>query len=236
MTTYPNSGTFNFQSKDVLLLKITPYKVIDQSTYNASDKGIRTTLDDEPMVFLLPSTFQDNVIHDWGNVDALGTRAVQKFNDLKKGLYELTRGGTKVVTQKMDTPTTYIDSTRRLLDITFVLADQGSTKDDVFEPVRRLQKYSCAEKLSSNEFDLPYIVTVETIDSDLIYIQYAAITSVQPSWYGPYRSGYPSKCDLTVTFQELEPLYRNSFDSTSKGTNSKISKDRDLYNQRMVVK
>jgi hypothetical protein len=120
-----------------------------------------------------------------------------------------------VVTKKLDTPVTFKDSNRRTLDITVELADQGNTCNDVFKPVRMLEKYSCAKKGSGVDFELPYIFTVRTKTSEgynsLIYMNNAALISVQPTWYGPYRNGYPSKCELLLSFRDMEPLYRNSF-------------------------
>jgi hypothetical protein len=36
------------------------------------------------------------------------------------------------------------------------------------------------------------------------------ITAIQPTYRGPYRDGYPSICELTLSFKDLDPLYHES--------------------------
>lgn len=224
MSRHPISKPFEYdKSPDILRFSITPYKIVTQSSTDALTKGIVKEKVDEPMIFLAPMTFQENTIHEWANYDSLGTRFAQKFNqletltaDVATSVKNLGSGNSgHVITKKLDTPMTFSDSNRRVLVITFQLVDQGDTEIDVFTPVRLLQQYSCAEKKNSTfDFDLPYIFTVETINSNLVYIENAALGSVQPTWIGPYRNGYPSKCELTLDFKDIEPLYRRTFDST----------------------
>ena len=232
-----------FDTESLLKIKFTPSKIITQNSSNAMDSGIKATpISDGSMIFLVPNTFQEDIIHTWGNYDSLGTRAVKKEGQLIKVTSDTTNQikaltnsaitGAKtawttgsltkalstghtgnVVTKKVDTPTTFQDSQRRSLSLTLILSDIGNTEKNVFEPVRLLQKYSCAEKdITRFGFNMPYIFTVETIDSPLIYIEYSALTSVQPTYYGPYRDGFPSKCELTLKFDDLQPLYRRSFE------------------------
>jgi len=219
---YPTKNTpFEWQeSPDILRFKITPYKIDRQSSGDASRNGIDKTKAGDDMIFLAPLTFQENTIHEWANYDSLGTRFVQKVNQLQKLTKDITtqaksvatngKSG-KVITQKLDTPLTFSDSNRRTLNLTFQLVDQGDTETDVFAPVRLLQQYSCAEKGEGFNFQFPYIFTVQTMNSDLVYIENAALGSVQPTWLGPFRNGYPSRCELTLEFKDIEPLYRETY-------------------------
>lgn len=225
---YPHSNPFNFESPDVLLVKFTPYIVLNQSASNTTAQGIKKDRIGDEMIFLVPSSYQEDVVHQWENYESLGTAAVAKGATIVRQGSDLgtatvdeilrSGGGTagvgSVVTKKFDTPMAFKDSNRRTLNLTFALADQGDTYKDVFEPVRKLQLYSCAEKANGFiDFDMPYIFTIES-NSDMIYIENAALQSVQPTWFGPYRGGYPTKCELTVNIQDIQPLYRSSFKNT----------------------
>lgn len=81
----------------------------------------------------------------------------------------------------------------------------------IVDPIRKLEEYSCAEMLDSfTNIDFPYIFTVYSYPKGLIRINNAAITSVQPTWNGPYVYGIPTNCELQITFMDIEPLYRRS--------------------------
>jgi len=215
-----NNGYFTANGLDTLYVDIQPYKITQQSTSTASAAGISKSKEGECITLLMPSTYSTTITHEWDNVDQLGTRFVQKYHKIEMLSKDLINTGSSVmggsgtggvITAKLDTPITFKDSNRRTLDLTFELADQGDTKKDVFDPVRKLEKYSCASKSSSTMFELPYIFKVNTINSELIRLENAALISVQPTYYGPYRMGYPSKCELILSFRDMEPLYRSSF-------------------------
>ena len=213
-----NKKYFSQEGPDTLYIRFTPYMIDQQSTTNASAAGIQKSTVGTPLEFLMPSSFTYTINHEWENVDQLGTRFVQKFHKIEKSAEDITgviTGGSvsgNVITKKLDTPITFKDSNRRTLNITVQLADQGDTMGDVFYPVRLLERWSCSEKGAGNKFELPYIFTVETIGSSLVYMENAALMSVQPTYFGPYRGKYPSKCELTLDFRDIEPLYRKSFD------------------------
>jgi hypothetical protein len=42
----------------------------------------------------------------------------------------------------------------------------------------------------------------------IISLRAAALQSVQPTYQLPYIDGYPSKCDLTLNFIDVNPLNR----------------------------
>lgn len=77
------------------------------------------------------------------------------------------------------------------------------------------------------KIEWPNIFRLQTVDgdgkpNDMIYFDYAAIRSVQPQFKGPYRNGYPSQCDINITFVDLEPPFKSSFSSENLGS-SKIT-------------
>ena len=51
-----------------------------------------------------------------------------------------------------------------------------------------------------------------------LFLQYAALIQVQPTYYGPYINGGPLKLDLILTFQDITPLFSNTFEAGTSVT------------------
>lgn len=229
---------FDFSGEDSLKIQLTPFEVANQSSSEARSHGIKLGKPYKPLIFLMPQSFSTTINHDWSGADQLGTRGMQKVSKVVKSYKDainttanIMKEGNlgRIITQKYDVPVTYKDSNRRALTLLFVLANQGNAKTDVFKPVRLLEEYSCATKTGNLDFRMPCLFKVETIGSPLIYIEVAAIQSVQPTYFGPYQNGNPSKCELTVDFKEVTPLYRSSFSSGGSGNHWGKSLDRMKY-------
>lgn len=222
--TYPANIPFGLK-EDALWILVKPLKVTYQNSANSRSGNISAIeISDEinELVFLAPMTFSEDTVHTWENYDSMGTRILGKGKSISKSINEVTGGiegavngriGSNVVTKKLDTPIAFSDSNRRFYTFVFQLIDEGNPEENVFEPVRLLQKWSSAE-MGNNliDFQMPYVFTLKSLNqSKMIYVKYAALESVQPTYLGPYRKGYPTKCELSVTFKDIEPLYRRSW-------------------------
>lgn len=148
-----------------------------------------------------------------------------KAGDIKAGLRNIVKGMTEstVPRVKLDTPLVYQDSTRRTYTFTFYLIDEGNTFKDVVYPVKQLEWLSTPgysqETGEFIGFSPPHIFEVTTYPgTKFINIQNAALTSVQPIYRQPYRDGYPTMCELNLTFTEIEPLYKRQIEKGQQGT------------------
>jgi len=116
---------------------------------------------------------------------------------------------------RVDSPLVYRDSNRREYTFTFSLAhyDNNTTAEDIFKAIRELQELSCPEMEEDSAIliKFPACFEIKTEPLPFIHIEYAALTAVQPTWKSPYRNGYPIHTDLTLTFKDIAPLYRDSF-------------------------
>ena len=122
---------------------------------------------------------------------------------------------------KLDTPLVYQDSTRREVTLTFYLIDEGNSYKDVVWPVKQLIKYSTPSHGDDEliGFSPPHIFEVTTLPgTKLLRIKHAALVSVQPIYRHPYRNGYPTMCELNLTFREIEPLYQRRLEEEGGGT------------------
>ena len=119
---------------------------------------------------------------------------------------------------KVDSAMVYQGSKRREYTLAFQFAltsSKNSTpKNSVFEPIRELEKLSCASIDEGNlvGINFPAIFKVTSGPSNIIKINNAVLTAVQPTWKAPYIGGYPSMCELQITLMDLEPLYRQSWE------------------------
>lgn len=144
-------------------------------------------------------------------------------------------GSEQVKPWRVDTPLVYKNTERRTYELSFQLISLvGKPYHEVVEPVKMLEKLSCPEKTDDTSTGYnplvtpPYVfkITTNPPETDaqdtvstfgeavnLIKIPYAALRNVNPVWRGPFVDGYPMRCDLRLTFQEIDPVYARNIDT-----------------------
>jgi len=142
--------------------------------------------------------------------------------DIKTSLQSIVAGmaAQNVPRAKLDTPLVYQDSNRRVYTLVFNLVDEGNSYKDVVWPVQQLAKYAAPQYKDGDQikFDPPFVFEVQTVPSTkFIRIKHAALTSIQPIYRQPYRNGFPTSCELNLTFTEIEPHYRRIWEDQGKG-------------------
>ena len=145
-----------------------------------------------------------------------GSSTVGKAKNIAMGLARAA-SGVSVADYKVDSAMVYQGSKRRIYGLTFQFALTSSSKttyNSVFEPIRELEKLSCAsiEEGSLVGINFPAVFRVTTQPGGIIKINNAILTAVQPTWKAPYIGGYPSMCQLQISIMDLEPLYRQSWE------------------------
>jgi hypothetical protein len=113
---------------------------------------------------------------------------------------------------KVDTPLIYENTDRREWVLTFnLVSNSDTTAAESIQLVRHLQRYSLPSKAGVVRIDLPHVFSLQSLPNEmLLKSEYAALTSVQPTFMAPYtEDGIPFKTELTLTFKELPPLYAN---------------------------
>lgn len=132
-------------------------------------------------------------------------------------------GNTEVPKTRIDLPLVYTNSSRREYQITTQLVSTTNAYRNVLEPVKALERLSSPKKVgNSTEIDWPHIFTIYTYPKrSIINIKYAALTSVTPTFIGPYINGIPVKCDLTLSFTDISPLFAREEDEVEVTTSTK---------------
>jgi hypothetical protein len=109
--------------------------------------------------------------------------------------------------RKIDSPLAYETSARREFLFTFPLVSEG-LKTDLVDIVKQIQQ-KAAPTRSGNSINIewPWVWSIQSNPPGVLDVDLAACTSVQVSWNEPYLSGVPQRCDLTLGFRDISPLF-----------------------------
>ena len=169
----------------------------------------------EKMYFLAPNELKDSIQHEWAPLENI----INKLADLFAKAKENVNLGTSI--HKVETPLVYQGTDRRKISLMVNFGVYSSPYLDVVRPVELLRKYSApefkGESIVETKVEVPAVFKLITKTGTgtvipLINMRYAVLTAVQPTFYGPYIKGYPSRCELTLEFQDMEPLTKSTFE------------------------
>lgn len=118
---------------------------------------------------------------------------------------------------KVDTPLYYESSDRRNLTFEVMLIAERNPKKDLIDTVQDIMKFSCPTLKGRGgiRIEFPYVFDVRTQPQEWLKYPTLALTACQPTWNSPYIDGYPSSCNLQLTFKDMSPLYSGTIESGS---------------------
>jgi len=150
-----------------------------------------------------------------------------------KGLNLLSLGATGgyVANTRVDTPLQYKGSERRSWELMFQLINTEKYKnhENVVLPIKMLEMFSSPsfgvipDAKANADIILPYLFEIRTEPGDLFYCDLAVLKSVQPTWRGPWIGGYPSRCEVRLSFMEYRPLEQRLFYNNPYTKHDKIT-------------
>jgi len=108
--------------------------------------------------------------------------------------------------RKIDAPLAYTNSPRRQFMVTFPLLSEG-LKTNLVQIVKDISAYAAAKNINDSYIGWPHLWSIQTSPRGIIDIDLAACTSVQTTWQHPYRNGVPQRCELTLSFLDVSPLF-----------------------------
>lgn len=214
-------GSERANSRDTLWLQLIPRKLVISNINARLNQASDATTKLEPLWFLMPSQIMTNVKHNWDDLatpaGALRDITSKISNQLKLADETGRYSGSGISTgHKADNPYLYVGTERRSLSLSLEFVVHSDTYRDVYLPIQNLIEISCPEiTKGSTEFTYPYIFSMQTWTGDnnavdVISLKSVAITSVQPTYIGPWIDGYPSKATVEIDFDDLNPLYRST--------------------------
>lgn len=166
-----------------------------------------------------PTDIQENIKHSWEEYHSFQGRAAQLVSDTMAGggrLLQGTGGGdrnlgnTDPAKAKVDSPMVWTGSERLQYSFTIpFMRYQGGSYKDVFEPIHQFRKLGCASIGDSiDTIQFPAIFEIGSRPSEFLLLPYAALTNVQVTYNAPYVGSYPQRAELTLTFEDIRPLYK----------------------------
>lgn len=214
----------NMSSQDTLRLYISAKTVLKQDLQPKNNSGhIEVGSELYSWNLVAPTDIQENIQHTWEEYGSFQGRASQLKSDAFSSLAAASQittaadgragGNTNPARAKVDSPIVYTGSKRLEYSITIpFMRYLGGSYKDVFEPIHNFRKLSCAG--ISNQIDtvdFPAIFEIYTSPADFVYIKYAALLDVQTKYEAPFVGGYPQRAECTLTFMDIQPLYRESW-------------------------
>lgn len=209
-------------------------KLKSQGMYGRSEKAITVEPTGMEFRFISPHEIIENISHSWEPYENTSSAIAEKFKSFTEGIHTgkgLVKGTVdaietagsslkafisagEVAYTRIDTPLIYRNSERRKYDFTFQMGFWEDAYTEMMEPIRKLEELSSPGKKGDDAYELnpPYIFTIRTEPAGLLWVSYAALVNVQPTYRGPYTDkGFPSSCELHLSFQDLEPLFNEMF-------------------------
>jgi hypothetical protein len=220
-------------------IRIASYEVKVFTAFGRSDTGgMEVGDEEESWLYLAPLQIMESINNTWEPWETIATRLAGKFNEYKQivndvqGIGDALRdwkkggdvgsafrglSGTHKKKGKVDTPIVYENTERREFTLMFnLVANSEDLANEMLWGLRVMQAYTLPIQDGLLGIELPHVFSVKSLPLDdfdehgLIDLDYAAITSFQPTFMAPYINGRPSRVELTITFKELPPLYFDS--------------------------
>ncbi len=187
------------------------------------------TLDATPdggeLKFLIVDGWDENITHIWEKFDSITSNILKNVISVGKNISELNgyRPGrnSSAYAAKVDEALVYQDSPRRSFTFKLNLAAKNDAYEEVYMPVKKLQWYSCAgidgDSMVSVNWPHLFNVSVREWDGGLMLLEMslAALQNCDVTWKMPYIKTSrlaPCVADLSLTFIELAPLYKQTLE------------------------
>jgi len=194
--------------------------------------------------FIAPSEIIESISHSWESYDSSASKlqeaaiaGIKGLNEAEMGLKSVlsiaqnatfkdtlqTALAGNVENTRIDVPLVYKNSERRKFEFTFNMGYYDDPDEEIIMPVKTLSGLSCAslpiDKTTGNNaigaVQAPCLFEIISSPGEIIYIKHAALLTVQPTYRGPFRGGFPSSCELHLSFEEIEPLWSSAFKKQS---------------------
>jgi hypothetical protein len=155
----------------------------------------------------------------WDNIsDIFKGGGENGFGTLSANLGKMLKGD--VVNYRVDAPLVYKGTQNLEYNFNFDLASYTGDTGLIENLVKDLMMYSSPKKKENDLLSItpPHIFKIETIPTGIIFLQAAALKTVQPELSYPFINGHPTVCKLQLTFQDITPLFDTTFVTGSSVT------------------
>ena len=221
MVMYPNHAPGH---QNLMYLEIQAHKPKDLSVAPRT-ATLDTTEVDLPMYFAIIDQWEETISHVWAKFDSITSSILKSVITIGQQVSELTGAipgrNSSAYAAKVDEALVYQDSPRRSMTFKLNLAAKVDPYNEVYIPVKKLQYYSCARMGAGIvSIEWPYLFNVKIKGYDgpsLMEMKLAAMQNCDVVWKMPFvkdKAGelLPCVAELTLTFIELAPLYKQTLE------------------------
>lgn len=231
-------------SNEAVWIKLTAYRIKSQSA--GARINLLDTIEPVPgaiFEFLAPNEIMETLSHEYGSYDSIASRMSQVTGALGKtaeeikgvghSVLEATRHGnslksaanaaagqinqTNVEFYRPDEAMVYQNTNRRGIEFSFKLFECGDPKKYIVDIINELLSMSSPQKTDNLSGILPpYLFHIQTSNVVFLDIEACALESVQYTYSAPYINGYPSSCELTLSFKQILPVFDDLFSNIKK--------------------
>jgi hypothetical protein len=164
-----------------------------------------------------------NIYNSFGS----GAAGLNQTMEALSGLGATATNTNAVTYSRIDAPMVYKDTANMRYAFEFEFGAYKDPYNEITRPIQALMKYSCPlPKDDLATIEPPYAFKVTAVANGqsipLFKVNYAALTTIQPTYLQPYKNGNPMKANLVLEFVDIEPAYQHTFDVNYEGQSSVV--------------
>ena len=231
---------------DFTRVSISVYELAGQNVDARSESHILRGAYIDTFSFLVVEQLFEQMNHTWteyqniaGKVAQLWQKGEDLVKQTKLGVgFIIDQFGNKVTHadignfRKADSPLVYDGSDRRKLNLTTLLVSQDDPKE-IMDVIKALRSYGTAKIGAEGLVDgslerikSPYIFELTTQPNPFFHIKNACLNMMQTTYKPPFMKGLPTQIDMVMEFEDLQPLYNNSF---NRGQTVIVTQDGQVF-------
>lgn len=207
----------NSKPKDFLWIRIDVWTLPGQRQDGRKIHALEEPKHIDDFEFIAPNEIQEHLSHNWEPFDSMTGRlsqTVAKAGNLTKQVAGAKTGTQEASKLIADTPLIFTGSDRRKFQFTVQFLNQ-SRPDEAMGVINKFRSYSCGkigEREAIDRVDFPFVFGISTIPvTPIVYIERAALISIQSTYEYPFIGGLASKASMTLDFIDLSPMYDVNF-------------------------
>lgn len=214
-------------------INIEVWKLDEQEVNIASADAIKKTDLGFKYSFLIVENVFEQLTHTWSEFQNMGARMTQTLQGVDDTVKDVTSSalslykrytgnegtastGFEAKRMKADSPLIYDKSERRRFNLTVKLFSQNDP-ETINNVVLDFKKFSSARKGDKaadilGRIEFPYIFRVYSYPVNFINFEDCVLNTMNATYHFPFMDGYSTDIDLVMEFEDLRPLYAESFE------------------------
>ena len=209
---------FRNHVKDLVYMNIQVWEVLEQPVEGRKPfKWEVRQVPDARYSFLAPNEILETINHNWKPYDSMAGRVGQAIAKMGNMVKDVRSSVTKKVSSEsyqMDAPMVFDGSDRRKFTLTVQFHDQDNPQEHI-DVITSFRSYGCARigdgKNAVAKIENPYVFQIWTTPNDFMSFEMAALGAMNITYKYPFMNGLATQAEMVLEFEDLQPLYEQSF-------------------------